>query len=45
MVVFEQGGFIRAEVVVFGQKMLYPGKSDFDRSKEIVVEKSCCIRE
>ena len=37
MVVFGQNGFIRAKMVVFGQKWLYSGKSGSNRAKVVLL--------
>ena len=44
MVVFGISGFIRAKLVVFGQKWLYSAKSGCVRAKEVVFGESGSIR-
>ena len=44
MVVFGKREFIRAIVVVFGQKLFFTGRSGSIRAKVVVFGQSSCIR-
>ena len=44
MIVFEQSGCIRGEVVVFGQKWLYSSKCGCIRARRMYLGKSGCVR-